>query len=111
MYGLFLTTRNYYRDIEPTDDNLKTFIINVAKGEYKNKIPIEQMIPDEYIHISTLYREAQYLTMSLEQLKYELNDLLNRRFGRNCYDKYEYSDFIKLCKNELQKRIADKDKD
>ena len=104
----FLVTRDYYRDIEPTDENLKSFIIDVATGEYKNQIPLEQMIPIEYIHISTLYSEAQYLTMSLEQLEHELSELLSRRFSRNCYDKYEYSDLIELCKNEIQKRVADK---
>lgn len=103
----FLVTRDYYRDIEPTEKNLKLFIIDVATGEYKNQIPLEQMVPTEYIHISTLYSEAKYLTMSLEQLEHELSELLSRRFSRNCYNKYEYNDFIDLCKNEIQKRVTD----
>jgi len=79
---------------------------SVATGEYKNQIPFEQMIPVEYIHISALYWKAKCLIMSVEQLKHELNELLNQRFGRNCYDKYEYSTLIEFCKNELKKITA-----
>ena len=102
----FLKTREYYRCIKSTDDNIKKFIIDIATEEYKNQIPINQMVPDEYIHNSIPYREAEYLTMSLKQLTSELNELINRRFTRNCYDKFEYLTFIELCKNELEKRIA-----
>ena len=101
----FLATREYYRDIEPTDENIKNFILSVATEEYKNQIPADQMVPLQYIHNSTLYSEAKYLTMSLAQLENELSELLSRRFGRNCYDKYEYCTFIELCKNEIEKRL------